>query len=205
MATRWSKEELDRLLGRGAIGPSRRDAMLETILAQTRKQAPTQSRWRWVFVGLAALTATATALVLLVPRWSPTVGSPFRSKGAPVLAPTASLECLGGTLDACPVGSLLAIRVSGTRGYVSAWAEPARGGERIWYFSAESESPSVAVDPSSAGILTRAVKIGPEHAAGTYQVELRVTERPMSRVDLLGAPAGAVLLASRSALTVSGP
>ncbi|HEX7499961.1 MAG TPA: hypothetical protein VF524_06600 [Polyangia bacterium] len=112
---------------------------------------------------------------------------------------------MGATLDACPTGSLLVVRAAGVRGFVSAWAEPVGGGERIWYFSAETQSPRVdpALSPSAA--TTRAVKIGHEHVAPAYVVEIRVTEWPMGRGDLMRIPASAVLASGRALLTVTAP
>ena len=97
------------------------------------------------------------------------------------------------------------MRVAGVRGYVSAWAEPAGGGKRIWYFSADTSSPLVDAIPTSPAIATRAVKIGPEHAPGAYVVEVRVTERPMARDALLRLPESAALAKGRARLTVTSP
>jgi hypothetical protein len=91
------------------------------------------------------------------------------------------------------------------RGFVSAWAEPTGGGERIWYFSADSVSPQIDSGSDAAALVTRAVKIGPEHASGSYRVELRVTERPMSRSELLHMPANAALATGQAVLTVTPP
>jgi hypothetical protein len=202
-------EELDSLLGRGGMGAARRDAILESVLARVRAEAPARSRWRWSLAGFGVATAAAAALFLLVPRLSPPSSSPFRAKGTaarpPASKPSADIECLGATLDACPTGSLLVVRVAGVRGYVSAWAEPAGGGERIWYFSADTSSPLVDAVPTSPAIVTRAVKIGPEHAAGAYVVQVRVTERPMAREALLRLPGSAALAKGRARLTVTSP
>ena len=143
-----------------------------------------------------------------MPRLSPPASSPFRAKGTavkPWATPFAEIECLGATLDACPTGSLLVVRVTGVRGFVSAWAEPAQGGERIWYFSAETFSPLVGAVPTTPAATTRAIKIGLEHAAGAYVVEVRVTERPMGRDDLLRLPGNAALAKGRALLTVTSP
>jgi hypothetical protein len=95
--------------------------------------------------------------------------------------------------------------VAGVRGFVSAWAEPAQGGERIWYFSAETFSPLVDAVSAIPAATTRAVKIGPEHASGTYVVHIRVTERPMGRDDLLRLPVSAALVSDTGLLTVTSP
>ena len=201
-------EELDSLLGRGSIGATRRDAILATVLARVRAESTARPRWRWSLAALGTAVVAAAALLLLVPRFSPPASSPFRAKGTaakPPATPSAEIECLGATLAACPTGSLLVVRVAGVRGFVSAWAEPAQGGERIWYFSAETFSPPVDAVPASSAVATRAVKIGPEHAAGAYVVQVRVTERPMARDDLLRLPGSAALAQGQALLTVTSP
>jgi hypothetical protein len=204
MKTPRTTEELDSLLGRGGIGATRRDAILETVLAGVKAERPSRSRWRWSFAGLGA-AAAAAALFLLTPRFSSTPSS-FRPKGtaANPSAPSADIECLGATLNACPKGSLLIVRVTSMRGFVSAWAEPAGGGERIWYFSADTFAPLVDGAITSAAT-TRAIKVGPEHVPGTYVVKVRVTERPMGRDDLLHLPVTTALFETRRLLTVTLP
>ena len=197
-------EELDSLLGRGSIGATRRDAILETVLARVKAEAPARTRWRWSLAGLAT-AAAAAALILFVPRFSPLTSSSFRAKGTGGTAPSVHLECLDANLDACPTGSLLVVGVAGVRGFVSAWAEPSDGGERIWYLSAETFSPLVDAVSAIPAATTRAVKIGPEHTSGTYVVRIRVTERPMRRADLLRLPVSSVLAATQVSLTVTSP
>lgn len=194
------------MLGRGSMGAARRDAILQTVLARVRAEAPSRRSWRWAFAGFGA-AATATAVLLFVgPRFASPALSPFRAKGtANSSAPSAEIDCLGATLAACPTGSLLVVRVAGVRGYVSAWAEPVGGGERIWYFSAESRSPLVEPAAMVSAATSRAVKIGPEHAAATYLVQVRVTERPMGRDDLLRLPESAALASRQDRLTVTLP
>jgi hypothetical protein len=201
-------EELDSLLGRGSVGATRRDAILQTVLARVKAEGPARTRWRWTLAGLGTAAAAAAALFLLMPRFTQPTFSPFRAKGTlakPSATPSAEIECLGATLDACPTGSLLVVRVAGVRGYVSAWAEPAEGGERIWYFSAETFSPLVDAVATTPAVATRAVKIGLEHAAEAYVVEVRVTDRPMRRDDLVGLPGNAALAKGRALLTVASP
>ena len=62
-------EELDSLLGRGGIGASRRDAVLETVLARVKTEGGSaRTRVWWSFAGLG-LASAAVALILLVPRF----------------------------------------------------------------------------------------------------------------------------------------
>jgi hypothetical protein len=203
MKPRLSREQLDTLLGRGGIGATRRDTILENVLARVQATSPARRFWRWTFAGLG-VAATVAALFLLIPRLSQPALSPFRAKGAtpPTVKPTAWLECLGATLRACPTGSLLAVQAMGVRGYLSAWAQPVAGGERIWYFSAETSSPLVEGSLPASDSPQRAVKVGPEHAAGSYVVEIRVTKRPLNHEEILRASDGEMLVASQATLTV---
>jgi hypothetical protein len=201
-------EELDSLLGHGGMGAARRDAILGRVLANTKAEAPKAVRLRWFFAATGALAVAAVAAFLVRPPSTQVDLSTFRSKGtAPStrgLAPSVRLECLSGTLDACPMGSLLVVHAAGVRGYVSAWAEPVGGGERIWYFSAETFTPQVD-DGTAQSTNSRAVRIGTEHAGGKYVVEIRVTEHPMSPTALLRLNARDALAAVRAQLTVTPP
>ncbi len=200
-------EELDSLLGRGRMGASRRDAILSTLLARAAVERRTRSRRRWSFVGLAAVAAAAAGMFLLTPRLSPRSGAPFRPKGGATepSTPSVAMECLGATLAACPTGSRLVVSATGVRGFVSAWAEPVGGGERIWYFSADTVSPPVDSGSDRTAHAIHADKVGPEHVAGTYRVEVRVTERPVARADLLRLEDGAWLAKGQYSLTVTSP
>jgi hypothetical protein len=198
-------EDIDSLLGRGGIGATRRDAILQTVLARAKAEAPARARWRWFLAGLGTAAVSVAALIFLAPRFSAPAGSPFRAKGTAATNPSAQIECLGATLDTCPTGSLLVVRVAGVRGFVSAWAEPTIAGERIWYFSAETFSPLVDAVSGIPAATTRAVKLGPEHATGTYIVQIRVTERPMGRGDLVHLPGLGALAAGQASLTVTLP
>lgn len=202
-----TEAELDSLLDRGGIGAARRDAILATVLADVQAERPSPWRRR-CFIAVLGLAGAATALLLVTPRISPRP-SAFRAKGPTsnpsVMAPAAHIECLGAPIDACPLGSLVIVRVAGVRGFVSAWAEPVGGGERIWYFSADSFSPQVDALSTTSIVTSRAVRIGPEHSAGSYVVQIRVTERPMQRDDLLRGPSSAMLAQGQALLTVTLP
>jgi hypothetical protein len=200
--------ELDSLLERGGLGATRRDEILSRVLAGAAAERPTRLRWRWSLAAIGS-AAAAAALLVLAPRFSPNTTSPFRAKGTVTrpsgTAMSTSLECLGGTLEACPTGSLVAVSATGVSGYVSAWAEPTRDGERIWYFSAEGASPFL--DPASVAPVakTLAAKIGPEHMLGIYVVHVRVTERPMKREQLLRMPSDAAIVSGQFLLNVTKP
>jgi hypothetical protein len=201
--------ELGALLGRGGIGASRRDAILKTVLAQVKAESSAPRRWRWPVVALGTASLVAAVSFLLVPLFSQPSFAPFRAKGTAAKAlastPAVAIECLGATPDACPKGSLLVVRVSGVRGYVSAWAEPVGEGERIWYFSADTYSPLVDGISNPSTATTRVVRIGPEHFEAAYVVDIRVTDREVRREEVLHIPASAVLASGRVALTVISP
>jgi hypothetical protein len=211
MKQRRTTEELDALLGRGGLGATRRDSVLEAVLESVKAERPSRVWWRWSFAGLGAAAAATAALFLLLPRPSPQPVAPstFRAKGlaaqTPAATPAVEIECSGGPLDACPSGSLLLVRGVGVRGFVAAWAEPVGGGERIWYFSADTSSPRVDGIAPEATSPSRAVRIGPEHKAGAYVVETRITDRPLTRAELLHLPVGAALAAGRVSLSVTSP
>jgi hypothetical protein len=197
-------EDIDSLLGRGSIGASRRDAILQTVLARVQAETSARTRRWWSFAGLGC-AAAAVALIFLMPSFSPPSSPPFRAKGTVSITPSVQVECLGATLARCPTGSLLVVRVDGVRGFVSAWAEPLGGGERVWYFSAETFSPLVDGISAAPAAATRAVRIGPEHALGTFVVYIRVTLRPIGRDDLLRLSATAALVTAQVSLSVTSP
>jgi hypothetical protein len=113
---------------------------------------------------------------------------------------TAQIEvvCLSGSLEACPRGSHLAFRPWGfgqaRAGYLSVYAVPESRGERIWYFSAEEESPKLGSSPASAEPVDRIVVLGQEHAPGAYAVHIVVSDRPLQRAEVLHPSSDAVIL-----------
>lgn len=203
MSQKRSDEELDSLLGRGSIGAARRDAIFDRVLEGVDRERQDRWRRRWILAGASTVAAAAMALLVLLPR-SPSVDDAgFRAKGGSRPS-SVKVECLDGALASCPAGSLLAVRAQGVLGYLSAWAEPSDGGERIWYFSADT---SAQVEPGArdGNAKTAAVKIGPEHKPGTYTVKARVTEKPVSREEALHLPPNRVLAEGQFLLRVTSP
>jgi hypothetical protein len=94
----------------------------------------------------------------------------------------------------------------GSGGFLAGYAEPRAGGERVWYFSADSETPAV---PAAAAEQTvafeRAIRIGPETPPGEYRVHLFLTRAPMPRSALLAPGNPADILARREATLVVVP
>jgi hypothetical protein len=75
-----------------------------------------------------------------------------------------------------------------TSGYLAAYADPAGGGERIWYFSADGQSPALA-PVAGTQVARKAILLGHEHVLGDYLVHVLVTARPLSRAELGQVPA----------------
>jgi hypothetical protein len=88
-------------------------------------------------------------------------------------------------------------RVSGAGdgGYLAAWAEPSAGGQRIWYL--DGARVPANLEPQ---LLPVAVTLGAEQPPGHYQIHLVLTQKPLSRDDLLAAPA--TLASARAELEV---
>jgi len=117
------------------------------------------------------------------------------------------VACLGAQLAACPRGAtlLFAARTGAPAGYLAAWAEPATGGQRIWYFSADEETPRVDAAIAGTRPLSRGVRIGPEHAPGRYRVHVVLSAQPLSKAALTGATPPAVKAADEIPLTIVEP
>lgn len=197
-------DHIDHLLAEGRLAGPTKDRILNTVLERVERSSDareagdeTRARGRWRFwTGGFVLLAGAAAAWLLIPR-SPGVDldGGLRPKGPIATNPTPKLDvvCSGAALGACPVGGTLVFGVSdGDGGFLAAYAEPGAGvgtGERIWYFSKEGESPRLAAG-DGAHAATRAIRVGPEHAPGDYQLHLFLTRTPLGRAQLLAAKAG---------------
>jgi hypothetical protein len=196
-------QELQRLLARGRLGGPGRERVLERILQGIAR--PVARRWRIWIATLALAASGTTALVLM--RRTP-AGDEFTAKeGAKGKTGVLDLACLGGSSAACAEGSTLVFSATGASrpGYLAAYAEPAGGGERIWYFSADGESPAIPVSTSGTHPAPRGVRLGPEHAAGHYLVHVFLTTTPLTRSALLAARSAAILAQPTFPLTVVAP
>lgn len=184
------------LLSEGNLSGRQREEVLERVLGGLPVE---RRRWSRALAWVGASTALAAAAFLLLVRPQPEL----RSKGA--AAPIVRVDCEPGGLHACRSGGTLMFAVQGARAdaRLAAWAEPAGGGERIWYFSGDGESPAVG-DQTSDGILRRGIRLGPEHRPGIYQVTVLVTAAPLARPQLLDlARSGGALAAHTWTLTVA--
>jgi hypothetical protein len=193
---KYSDEDLQRLLARGRLGGPARERVLDRVLDKT---APARTRRRAWLVPLVLALGSGVALLVLVIRPRPDDVVVVRPRsdedrwrnarwgikgGATAAAVTLEARCAEG---ACRPGSTLLFSAFGaaTPGYLEAYAEPAAGGGRIWYFSAETESPLVPASAQATQPAGRGIVIGPEHAPGTYQVHLFFCSAPLPQALLL--------------------
>jgi hypothetical protein len=199
-----SDDDLDNLLAQGKLSGAVRDRIFEQVAESAGARRRFAPAWAGrAGVGLGALAAAAAIALVVIPR-DHTAPDALRAKGPTVPAVTLEASCRGGSLAACPVGATLLFAAEGTaQGFLAAYAQQRPDGERIWYFSADGESPELR---PSGGLqpASRAVRIGAEHAPGPYVLHLFLTRAPLSRAALLAGPSPADVLASREiSLTVT--
>lgn len=189
-------EDLDALLSGGRLSGPARDRIFDSVAAEVGREARSRVRRR-VWATVLAGAGAAAALLVLAPRLKTIDSQPFRAKGGESSG-AAQLEvvCSGGTLASCPQGATLMFGASGAAGtgVLSAYAEPLEGNlERIWYFSADGESPRLTIG-GSTDVAQRAVRIGSEHAPGRYRLHVFLTREPVSQATLLaGNPPDAIV------------
>jgi hypothetical protein len=188
------RRDVDDLLAPGALTGHERDRVLDAVLGGVAPPRRTGSRSSLVVaaIGIAACVGAAVAVKLIAGE-----GRPFASRGSGEAAPHLELVCSGGSLQACPRGAHLVFGVTGggRAGYLTAYAEPKAGGERIWYFPSGTPKAAVAPDAVPGNPVERVIAIGQEHQVGRYSVHVLVTTRPLSRPEAL-QPEGAAVLAS---------
>lgn len=169
-----SDDEVDRLLSRGRLGQEDQQRILGSVLAsvQASEPRPRRRRWRWPAFAIISLSgALALALVWVRPAREP--GSDVRDKGAAGPAPIIAMSCLGGSLGACPTGSRIAFWLEGQAkdpGFVTAYAEPAAAGERVWLLTNQT--------------VPKAAVIGEGRASGRYHVTVVLTRRPVEHAEV---------------------
>ncbi len=188
-----SEDELDRLLSRGRLAQEDKQRVLRNVLASVPAPAAPARRPRWRWPAIAALSLSgALAVAVLWVRPSGETGSDLREKGGSAGVPIIAMSCLGGSLGACPTGSRIAFWVEGGKQepwVATAYADPAAGGQRIWYLTNE-EVPKAAV-------------IGKEHAAGRYRVSVVLTRHPVGRTEIAKLPADVAVARASFDLVVS--
>jgi hypothetical protein len=183
-----SDDELDYLLSRGNLGGSQRQRILKAAVAASREGF--WARWRgrltWSAGGLT-LAAGAAALLLLVRRPGGDAGA-FRIKGSGD-APLITVVCLGGSLTACPSGSKVAFALEGGRdkgGYLTAYADPVKPGERIWYLT--NEAVGAPAGDAWARVLSNAAIVGDGQPPGVYRVHAILSRRAVAREAVASLP-----------------
>jgi hypothetical protein len=146
-------------------------------------------------VGLASLMSVAVFLTF--PSRS------FRAKGNADSPVAVELTCVDASADSCPVGSTLLFGMANmsSRAYLEAYAEHQGTGERVWYFSPETETPLLppAAGPQAA---TRGIRVGSEHTPGNYVVRVFLLQEPLPRAALLSGHPSGVLRDARLPLVV---
>jgi hypothetical protein len=82
---------------------------------------------------------------------------------------------------------MLLFRVQGSRrGFLSAYAVPSEGGERVWFFPRENGSLLALSSRAEGGILSEGVKLR-SLAPGRYAVHVVLSDEPLSRAAVLAA------------------
>jgi hypothetical protein len=210
---RRSEDELDHLLAAGRLGGPARERILTNVLA-ARGEVRGATKWRWASFSFAALTAVAALSAFVLWPKAGDEARGFRAKGTATSAlPAVEIACVAASgtsgarapsLAACPVGASLLFGAAGLsrRAYVEAYAEPKNGGERIWYFSAEKETPLAGAPGGETQPARRGIRVGREHRPGAYLVHTFLTERPVGRADLLSPRVPGLLARARFDLEV---
>jgi len=173
------EEKLQALLAGSKLSGPARDKVLANVLGGTAKKP---RRLVWIGAATAGLAMAAAVLLLVFPP------DGFRSRGGS--KPIVEVGCVDGTLASCPRGSALLFRVSGSKdgGFLSAWAEPEAGGERIWYFPTSTTANPAVAPKSETQTLPVGVRIGPEQQPGAWVVHLLLSKRPLNRDQVLALP-----------------
>jgi hypothetical protein len=183
--------DLDALLARGALSGAARERVLDGVLDRVSPSPLSRSVRFAAAVLLPAAAAVAIWLGGVRSLAKPGASnSAFEARGSASRTVRVDAACSGGPMLSCPRGSHLVFHGwSDTQpGYLAAFADPVGGGERIWYFSVESESPRLG-----SGVGDRAVLVGPEHAVGRYVIHLIVSTRPLSRAEAAASSDPAVI------------
>ena len=97
------------------------------------------------------------------------------------------VSCLDGQLSRCPIGSRVAFALEGGRdaGFLTAYAQPVRRGERIWYLA--NESVGAPQGDASVRVVGKAALVGEGQPPGSYRVHAIFTRHPVAR-EALASP-----------------
>lgn len=181
-------DEIDYLLSRGGLGYGQKERLLQGVLPSVAAPLPSRRRWRWLRQTVAGLSlAGGVATFAIWGRPFAEKASALRAKGTPSLGPVVGMTCLGASLAACPSGSRIAFWLEGVTadtGFVSAYADPLPGGERVWYLTNEPAPVGSPGGTESPRVIPKAALIGREQPTGQYRVHLVVTRQPVGHADL---------------------
>ncbi len=187
--------QLDRLLADGELSGPEADAIFDRVYASVAAAEPRRlpsGSWSWMRAVVWGSGAIGACIAILFMLPSSTPGSnQLTARGLETHAPALEVRCDGGTLTSCPSSSKLVFIVSGehTSGFLSAYAEPLdAGGERVWYFSREAESPRLVGVSDGTRVFDRAVKLGGSHRPGRYRIYAFVAPQPLSHGEMLTSP-----------------
>jgi len=195
------RERLDQLLSRGHLAGPAAERILEGALRDAEIVPQPWYRRRIVLWGSPVLCAAVAALVL-VARPSP---EGMRSKGGSAsTGAIVSVECGGRAPGTCAADDLIMFRVEAVArpGFLGAYAEPAGGGERVWFFpSADGSAPAVAAG-AEPQVLRQAVAAR-SLSPGRYQVHVVISDRPFGKSEILAATGPDVIAVGTTPLEVS--
>jgi hypothetical protein len=205
-----SDDDIDHLLSRGGLGRQQKERALAHVLA-TLPPRPAQAgrrRW-WIWGGTGTLSLAAGVAILALWLRGPGPDGDLRDKGAAAGAPVVDMTCLGGSggsISACPRGSRVAFSLEGGRaeaGFVTAYADPIAGGQRVWYLTNQPVDAPAAGASGAVRVVAKAAIVGDEQPPGRYRVEVTVTRRAVDRADLPRLAPADLLVRARFELVVS--
>jgi hypothetical protein len=188
-----TERRMHRLLARGRLSRPELDVIRESVLDAVRREKnakrPARVYTLWA-TGAALAAAAAVLLLVFVPREPVGHGGHVEIESGELGSGiTLEVRCSVGTLSACPASASLvfSVRAKSGRaaGFVSAYAEPVSGGERVFYLSKEDGSAELAAKAEDARGSEHAVRIGSAQQAGRYRVHAFFAKRPLTRAEMV--------------------
>jgi hypothetical protein len=198
-----SNDELDYLLSRGKLGGSQRQRILKAALAGSREGCGAHWRGRLTWSAGGLTLAAGVAALLVFARRPNGDDAGFQIKG-PGNAPLVTVVCLGASMTACPSGSRVAFALEGGRdkgGYFTAYADPIKPGERIWYLN--NEAVGASSGETSSRVLSKVAIVGDGQPVGAYRVYAIFSRRPVARETLASLPSADTLARTEQDLVVA--
>ncbi len=190
-------KHLARLLsGRNEPSVLEKEALFERIVSGNQARA---GIWRSWGLPLGLVTSVAGALVAVLVVLRPARRalsdevSAFESRGAATQGPSVRLACVDEAQEVeCSLGKTLIFEVArlpaGSR-YFAAFARRSGDGDggaaMLWYFPT-AQGRSEAIDERHS-VLSQAVRLGPPHTPGDYDVYTVFTTSPRTRAELKAA------------------